>query len=61
MTRHDEALQTIVGFVLGVFRQLLTWLGRDLQVFVDQKLEGLLMQGAFRGVAKGDRDRDSNR
>jgi hypothetical protein len=46
--RHDEALQTILGFVFGLLRQLLTWLGRDLQVFVDQKLEGLLMQGAFR-------------
>ena len=34
LTRHDEALQTIVGFVLGVLRQLLTWLGRNLQVFV---------------------------
>ena len=52
MTRHDEALQTIVGFVFGLLLQLLTWLGRDLQVFVDQKLEGLLKQSAFKGSLK---------
>ena len=58
MTRHDEALQTIVGFVFGVLQQLLTWLGRDLQVFVDQKSERFLIQGAFREVPEGYRDRD---